>query len=151
MLKENKPKIPVSIEEESQLVRALLSWLNTCPEKPVNQIDFDYLDDNAAGISLFTVQAAFKTKQYILGGYQAQYQFKLVYRLQPDNIESRLTADEVLNKIGAWAEENASELSTGAGIQSVRIRRDSCAALFAVYDDGTIDHQILMQMIYEVI
>lgn len=151
MPQENKQKVIVSIDEETKIVRSLLSWLNTCPEKPVDQIDFEYLDDNSTGVSLFSIQAAFKTKQYILGGYQAQYQFKLVYRLQPDDMESRLTADEILNRIGAWAERNASQLSIGKGARVVRIRRDSCAALFAVYDDGTVDHQILMQMIYEVI
>lgn len=90
-------------------------------------------------------------KQYILGGYRAQYQFKIVYRTQPGTTSERLEADEILNNIGAWAEENKSSLDIGEGARVVSVRRDSNSSLFATYDDGSRDHQILMNLIYEVI
>ena len=144
-----KPRALVSAEEEQAVGRALLIWLNTCPEKP-ERINFEYLPEDQPGIMLSAIQAAFKTRQYILGGYEAQYQFKLVYRVQPDDNDSRLSADETLNKIGIWAERDATKPDLGAA-RVREVKRTSNAALFAVYEDGSRDHQILMTLTYEVI
>lgn len=114
------------------------------------KIDFEYLPDDAVGMAVSTIQAAFKTREYILGGYEAQYQFKIVYRVQPTNNNARLSADETLNKIGAWAERNTASLSLGENVRLRTVKRTSNAALFAVYEDGSKDHQILMTMTYEV-
>lgn len=48
--------------------------------------------------ALSTIQGTYITRRYILGGYQAEYQFKLIYRIKPgDSIDKRLEADELLN------------------------------------------------------
>ena len=144
-----KPRSLVPAEEERDVGRALLVWLNTCPAKP-ERINFEFLPEDQPGMMLSAIQAAFKTRQYILGGYEAQYQFKLVYRVQPDDNDSRLAADETLNEIGIWAER----ADTGPDLGSARVKsvkRTSSAALFAVYEDGSRDHQILMTLTYEVI
>lgn len=131
--------------------RSLLRWLNTYPEKPVPFIDFENLPDDATGMMLSNIQAAYKISQDILGGYTAQYQFKIVYRVQPGDFNSRLEAEETLNGLGAWAEENPDKpvLENGAKVQTVRC--DTGASLFATYEDGSQDYQILMNLIYEVI
>ena len=144
-----KAKVLVSADEEQEVGRALLAWLNTYPSKP-HRINFEFLADDVPGLMLSTVQAAYKTRQYVLGGYEAQYQFKIVYRVQPDDNDSRLAADELLNAIGAWAERN--EIKPDLGNALVRsVKRTSNASLFAVYEDGSRDHQILMTLTYEVI
>lgn len=147
---ENKPRALVSADEEKLVGRALLAWLNTCEDKPVPKIDFENLPEDGVGMSLSAIQAAAKTRQYIDGSYQAQYQFALIYRLQPEDGDSRLAADEALSKIGAWAERNEEKPALGAGMNVISVKRDSNAALLAVYDDGSQDHQILMTMLYEV-
>lgn len=146
----DKPVALVSAEEEQEIGRALLIWLNKYPEKPVQRINFEFLAEDSPGMMLSTVQAAYKTRQYILGGYEAQYQFKVVYRTQPDDNDSRLAGDEALNALGVWAENNKGSLSLGSAI--VRsVRRSSNASLYGVYEDGSRDHQILMTLTYEVI
>lgn len=139
----------VSADEEQEVGRALLLWLNGYMDKPVPRIYFEFLPADGPGMMLSTIQAAYKTRQYITGGYEAQYQFKIVYRTQPDDDDSRLTADEVLNNIGAWAERSALKPElTSAVVRSVK--RASNASLFAAYEDGSRDHQILMTLTYEV-
>lgn len=145
-----KPMVLVPGEEEQEVGRALLLWLNTYPDLPVARINFEFLAEDTPGIMLSTIQAAVKTRQYIMGGYEAQYQFKLVYRTQPNDNDSRLAADEVLNSIGVWAETEETKPNLGNAI--VRsIKRTSSASLYAAYDDGSRDHQILMNLTYEVI
>ena len=145
-----KTKELVSADEEQEVGRALLLWLNTCPDKAVDRINFEFLPKDSPGMMLSTIHAAFKTRQYITGGYEAQYQFAIVYRTQPDDNDSRLAGDEELNAIGMWAEKNYHTLDIGSVL--VRsVRRTSNASLLAVYDDGSRDHQILMNLTYEVI
>lgn len=144
-----KIKTLVSADEEQEVGRALLVWLNTYMDKPVDRINFEFLPSDGPGMTLSTIQAAYKTRQYIFGGYEAQYQFKIVYRTQPDDDDSRLVADEILNDIGAWAERSVTKPElTNAVVRSVR--RASNASLFATYEDGSRDHQILMTLTYEV-
>lgn len=140
----------VSADEEQEVGRALLAWLNKSPEKVVDRINFEFLPKDSPGMMLSTIQAAYKTRQYITGGYEAQYQFSVVYRTQPDDNDSRLAGDEVLNAVGVWAEKNYNALDIGS-VRVRSVRRTSNASLLAVYDDGSRDHQILMNLTYEVI
>lgn len=149
-MQNDKPLTLVSADEERKVGRSLLVWLNTCPIKPVGKIEFEFLPKDSVGMMMSTVQATFKTRQFILGGYEAQYQFALVYRVNPDDTDSVLAADEALTEIGAWAERNTEKPDIeGAVVRSVQ--RMSTAALLAVYEDGSQDHQILMTLTYEVI
>lgn len=148
-MEKNKPFALVPGEEADQVSRILLGWLNQFPDKPVN-LDYEYLDADKTGIALSAIQAAYKSAQYILGGYRAQYQFKLVYRFQPTGNDGRLDADEFLNRFGDWAIARADKPILGPGIHVLSIKCDSRASLFARYENGDEDHQILMTMIYEV-
>lgn len=98
-----------------------------------------------------TIQAAYKTKQFIDGSYQAQYQFKIIYRVPAKNADERMSADEVLDAYGAWAEANVDSLTIADGIRVRKVKRDTAAALFARYEGDVEDHQILLTLIYEVI
>lgn len=144
-----KPLTVVSADEEREVSRTLLAWLNTNPDKP-QRINFEFLPDDGTGLSLSSIQAAVKTKQYIFGGYEAQYQFALIYRSQPGDNDTRLEAVEMLNELGAWAERNAGSLFLDRA-RVKTLQRTSNAALLAVYEDGSRDHQILMNLTYEVI
>ena len=102
-------------------------------------------------MAIITIQSAYKIRQYISGGYRAQYQFKVVYRAQPSTDDECLEMDELLNRLGVWAETNPEKPVLEGRAKVLSVQRDSSAAIFDTYEDGTQDHQILMNLIYEVI
>lgn len=145
---QNKTLQLVAGEETARISRTVLAWLNRWPDKPV-RIDFEYLNEDAPGMALSTIQGAYMTKRYIDGTYEAQYQFKVAYRLQPTGNNGRLDADEVLDALGIWATQNPPSLGDGFHVREVTF--NSMSSLFARYADGSEDHQILMTIDYEVI
>lgn len=142
-----KPKILVSAEEQKTISRTVRKWLNSYEDKP-GRIDFEFLQETS-GICISTVQTAYKTRQYITGGYEAQYQFMIVYRIIAANADERLAADELLDAMGEWAEKNPPELPEG--INRWKVRRDTGASTMERYDNNAEDHTIQMTLIYEVI
>ena len=138
----------VSATEQAAISRAVLTWLNSYEDKPGSKVDFEYLG-KTSGLCVSTVQTASKTRQYINGGYQAQYQFQIVYRLIANNANDRLSADEALDTMGEWCEKNAPTLPEG--ITFWKVMRNTGAAVMARYDNNAEDHTIQMTLIYEVI
>lgn len=142
--------------ENDQISRKMLSWLNECPNIPdgIGVIGFEYLTASPC-MALSTIQAAYIIRKYLLGGYQAEYQFKLIYRIKPgDSIDKRLKADEALNAIADWAELFSTannEPYIGDGRRVISVEATTRSSLFAMYEGGEEDHQILMKMNYEVI
>lgn len=147
----NKPVSLVSSGEQEQISRLLLAWLNQFPDKPVTLINYEFLKDVGPSMALSTIQAAYKTRKYITGGYQAQYQFKVIYRVQPSTNNDRLKADELLNSLGDWASAREDLPVLGDGIRCLKVEATTRSSLFGRYDNGDEDHQILMNMFYEVI
>lgn len=147
---DGKVKTLVPLEEENSVMRAILSWLNTSGDKPDLTLNYERLDPDKPGLALSTIQGTYKTRKYLYGGYEAQYQFKIIYRLQPGNSnDRRLKADEALDKFGAWAVANVHTLNLGDDLNTVKIDINARSALFAAYDGGDEDHQILMTLTYE--
>ena len=109
------------------------------------------LDTGAeAQMTLETVQGTRITKRYILGGYQAEYSFRLVYRIHPDNSnDMRLDAEELLNRFGDWASKNLPDL--GEGVTARRVEQTTQSAKHVAYTDGDEDYQIMMKLTYEVL
>lgn len=144
---ENKKEL-VSAEEQKRISRAVLEWLNSYEDKPGKKVDFEYLG-KTSGLCLSTVQSAFKLRQYIVGGYEAQYQFQIVLRLIANDVNDRLDADAALDAFGEWAEQNPPD--TPPGINRWRVRRDTGASFMERYDNNAEDHSIQMTLNYEVI
>lgn len=140
-------KSQIEGQEADRVSRLLLIWLNRWPDKPVRRIEYEYLDDEES-MALSLVQGAYKSGEYILGGYEAAYQFKVVYRLSANTIDRRLSADEKLNALSDWITSSAPPV-LGDNITRVKFTANARSALFGRYDDGTEDHQILMTMTYE--
>lgn len=113
-------------------------------------IRFEYLPDEAPAMAISTIQAAFIVKKYILGGYLAEYQFKVIYRIKKPggSNDKRLSADEMLNAIGDWASGKRPDI--GDGKRVVSLEPTTRSSLYGRYDNGDEDHQILMKMNYEV-
>lgn len=147
-----KPRSLVSYEEANKISRSMLVWANTFPDKPVDVIKYEFLDVDSgeeSGMALSTIQGTYIVKKYILGGYQAEYQFKIIYRIKPGNSnDKRLKADEMLNQFGDWARTQKPDL--GDGINSLKVEPTTQSSKFAAYEDGYEDYQILMKLLYEV-
>lgn len=139
-------KILVPAEERSQVARAVCAWLNSCESKPVKKIDFEYIGDT--GMCVSSVQSAYKTRQYVLGGYEAQYQFHIVYRSRPTTADARLKMDEILDTMAEWCLQSLPALEGNMVAQ--RVECTNGAALSARYDDSTEDHAVQLNLIYEV-
>ena len=137
-----------SSEEVDRISRSMLVWANTFPDKPVTVIKYEFLDiDDAAGddaaMALSTIQGTYITHQYIIGVYQAEYQFKIIYRIKPGTSnDKRLQADEMLNHFGDWARTQHPNL--GNGINALRVEPTTQSSKFAAYGDGYEDYQILL-------
>lgn len=137
----------VSASQEAQIRTAVLAWLNDCPDKP-GKVEYSFLG-KTSGIAIGTIQSAFKVAEYICGGYKAQYQFELVYRLITENSDERIAADALLDSMAEWMENNPPEAP--AGVNWWKAKRDNGAAHVASYDNGAEDHSIQITITYEVI
>ena len=112
-------------------------------------INYEYWPADGAGLALSTIQGAYKLKEYVRGGYMGQYQFKVMYRVQPGNSNNnRLSADETLDALGEWPTKARPYPDIGTGKRGTKIKIKSLSSVFANYEDGSEDHQILMTMDY---
>lgn len=154
-MENSKAKQLVTAAEVDDISRKVLTWANGFSGKPVSVIRYEYLEVDPAtgdetGMALSTIQGTYITKRYILGGHQAEYQFKLIYRLKPaKSNDMRLKADALLNRFGDWARENVPDL--GDGVRAIKVEPVTQSSKFAAYEDGYEDYQILMKLTYEVI
>lgn len=148
----NKPLAIVTAAEQDQISRLLLQWVNQYPDKPVTALNYEYLDEGVPSMALSVIQGAYKTKIYILDGYEAEYNFKLIYRTQPGNSNNnRLKAAELLDAFGDWITANCRNLNLGDNIRATKIEANARSSFFARYENGDEDYQILMTLTYEVI
>lgn len=145
---DNKNLNMVAATETESISRALFRWLNSWPDKPV-VINYESLPADGEGMALSTIQGAYKLKEHVRGGYLGQYQFKVMYRVQPGNSNNnRLSADETLDALGEWATKARPYPDIGTGKRVTKIKINSLSSVFANYEDGSEDHQILMTMDY---
>lgn len=143
-------RYPVPSEERTRIDRSVLTWLNTCPFIPVTVIKTEpQLPVDAAGMALSAITNAYITTKYILGGYLAEYTFKIIYRIKPgDSMNDRLEALEMLNRMGDWCMENRPSL--GENINVNEVSPTAQAELYAPYENGDEDYFITMRIKYEV-
>ena len=149
---DSKQKKLVSAEEEQDISRKMMIWANSFSDDdmPAATINYEFLAADSASMALSMIQGAYITRKYLLGGHEAEYQFKIIARIFPGaSNDKRLKADAVLNRFGDWAMQNYPSL--GDGIRVRRMETASRATMFARYEGGAEDHHILMKMTYEVI
>ena len=143
-------------EGQTSIKRKILQWLNQSPVLPegIDAVRYETLGQDTLGqdtacMALSLVQEAYAVRRYIVGGYRAEYQFRLIYRIKPEgDMEKRLQADEALDRVGAWASSQKPDL--GEPLHVLKVEQTARASLFAAHENGDEEHQILMKIIYEV-
>lgn len=150
MSSEDKPIEFVSANEEDQVSRKLLAWLNTFPDIPldIERVDYEFMKADDVCMSLSTVQGAYIVERFIHGPYIAEYQFKIIYRVMPGTPNARLGADELLDSLGDWASGQKPHIGDGLEVQE--LEQTTRSSLFARMEGGWEDHQIFMRMTYMV-
>lgn len=157
MNSDQKPVELVTHEEEDRISRNVLKWLNTFPDipdavlagNPMAPINFEFLTDDMPCMALSTVQGTYIVQRDIIGGYTAEYQFKVIYRIKPgSSMDKRLKADELLNQIGDWASGQRPDI--GEGLTTLEVEPTTRSSLFGMFENGDEDHQIFMRLLYQV-
>lgn len=143
----------MGLEETQQVGRMLLSFLNTFPGIPNDiaegAILYEQLQAKTVCMSMSTIQGTYITDWDIVGRREAEYQFKIVYRIRPGNsVDKRLTADEVLDAFGEWV--NGQTPDIGAGKTVLELRPATKSAVVDANAQGDEDHQILFLMRYQI-
>ena len=149
MAENEKPRQLLPTAAAVGVQRALRAWLNTCAELPAGMaVSFENLAENDAGLCFATIQAPAYAARYILGGYRAEYHFRIIYRVLPSDDGDILDAVETLTAIGAWCESAAPPDLDGA--VNEHITRTNDAAILAAYEDGSNDYGIELTLTWEV-
>lgn len=145
-----KQRLSVSAAERSRIDRKVLAWLNEYPDLPVDVVKTEpQLPINEKGMALSASTNAYYSRRYITGGYEAEYSFRIIYRVKPgDSMNARLEALEALNQMGDWCSENFPDL--GEEIRVLKVTPTSSAELYAPYENGDEDYFIEMTLTYEV-
>lgn len=144
------PRTLIPAAAAAGVQRAVRDWLNGSDALPANvgTVSFEDLPDNASGICIATVQAPAYAARYILGGYRAEYRFRIIYRVLPSDDGDMLDAVETLTDIGAWCETAAPPALAGA--VNPHITRNTDAAILAAYEDGSSDYAADLTYSWEV-
>lgn len=150
MSSNEKQRLSVSAAERSKIDRKVLAWLNQYPDLPVAFVKTEpQLPINEKGMALSASTNAYYSMRYIMGGYEAEYSFRIIYRVKPgDSMNARLEALEALNQMGDWCGENYPDL--GEEIRVLKVTPTSSAELYAPYENGDEDYFIEMTLTYEV-
>lgn len=151
MVSDKKKLFLVAESERNNIDRKVIVWLNKFPERPVGTITTEsHIPVDESGMALSANTNAYISKRYICGGYQAEYQFTVIYRIKPGNsMDKSLKANELLNRLGEWAMQNKPDL--GKGISVLEVAQISQAELYTPYENGDEDHHMMMRITYEVI
>lgn len=153
MSSEDRPIEFVAAKEEAGVSRNLIiwltQWLSETPDVPeaIERIDYEFMPPKKVCMALSIIQGAYIAERFIDGSYIVDYQFKIIYRLNPTTQSRRLGADETLDEMALWA--SGKKPFIGQGLEVQEIEQTTVSALFAQMDGGWEDHQIFMRMTYK--
>ena len=135
--------------EQRGIAEALLKWLRTCPYMPEGmKLAYQNLGDSS-GMSLHTLKGTIKRKEYVDGSYEGYYPFAIYLRDMPDSTNTRLECTDILDKIGAWVDEQDDypELDDNRIINSINMV--SNATLVKRFENGVEDYMATFELLFE--
>lgn len=141
----------VSLGEGDQLARRLILFLNGWPELPREiagpGVLYTPLPAKAISMGLYPIQGTYITDWDILGNRDAEYRFRVLYRVRPGGSQDvSLRADETLDALGEWLQSQCPDLGPGRTVTD--IRPTTRAFGFDADANGDEDHQIILIMRY---
>lgn len=147
----NPSKETVSPGESEQLARRLITCINGWSGLPAavaaSGLIYKPMPPKTVSMGLFPMQGTYITDWDILGNRDAEYRFRLLYRVRPGGSQDvSLQADEVLDALGEWLQGQCPEL--GPGRTATDIRPSTRAFGFDTDINGDEDHQIVLVMRY---
>lgn len=152
-MNQTKKLSAVPVSEASQVYRAIKKWLDTYSGSPAERMNYEYLPEDGGLTLVIDNQGARKTREYILGGYEAQCKIQIVYRVVCSNNDDRMKADEVLNSYGEWCERNIATLmipaQDGKKAHPTKCTQDNESAIIA-RDNNIEIHSVSLTLMYEV-
>lgn len=134
-------------QEQEIVAKALFEMVRTYPHFPdgVKAVYGDVQDDS---ICVIPTQGAVYTRKYIGGGFEAQFPYFLRFRTSPTTNQTRITRGNALDKLAQWLiETEKPELTDGRRITD--IMQEQTTYIVAKYEDGSIDYQTNMRLIYK--
>lgn len=113
---------PIKISDTAIVQTALLDLINTFPELPTqiqnDGIFIENLSPKKVSMCLTTEPTSnVKLKSWICGKYRGRYNFSLLFQKMTTSNAKKISASDVLGKIGAWIEKKPIERSDGTVYQ----------------------------------
>lgn len=134
MSKETKE---LSSKEYKAIGQALFEKIAQSGEIPSGaQLDYQSLDGNNH-IGLLTIPGGKYTKEYVTGGFEAQLPFQICYKLAATGNSQMLKAEETVNDIADYLEENP-DISLSGGREVFEIAMNSVTYRSKAEDDGSM-------------
>ncbi len=94
----------LSITEQTTISEALLRLIASWSGLPKGIKPQWQRIDGAESLGIYTLQGAVYLRRDILGGFTAQFPFKVLYATTAADNKSRLTKQKVLDDLGEWLE-----------------------------------------------
>lgn len=144
-------KQKLSITEQENMAEAVLRIVAAYPDYPKtitdSNIRLDDLEGKSECIGVFPISGAVVLKEYIYGGFDAEYPFLLLYKCQPTTNRAVIEKRGVFDKLAMWLESiEYPDLSDGREIQS--IKRTSTTILTEKAKDGMSVFQCTFKLNY---
>ncbi len=141
----------ISLEQNSQITMILLKYINDNVELPC-EVKLEALDGTAEAMMFQQLAGALKTKEDLIGGYNATFPFALYYRTKTNDTYSRANATSILNNIGRIFEQKtkAKELMVlGENREALSLEMTSLPSMIAKGADGSETYQALYAFDYK--
>lgn len=153
---DNKELKVLSIAEQEELGQAVKKMIQKAPFYRGENIQLFELETGNLGI--FPTSGSVYLDQFLDGSFVGRYAFYLRYRILPGSDADKVGAQVYLGKMAEWLEGNkvpyegkvyqlqTPDLTQGRDIQSVK--RASVVGVSAVFQDGSMDFQVLINIDY---
>lgn len=128
---------PLSSKEYDAISQGLFEKISQYSGLP-SGLKFDYQSvDGINHIGFLTSPGGKYTKEFVTGGFEAQLPFQLLYKTGATGNAQLLKAEEVVNGIADYLEEN-SEMNLTEGREVIKILMDSITYRSKADEDGSM-------------
>ena len=142
----DKQQEMLSISEQESISETVLRMVAQFPEMPKGLVPLWQDMPKKEGIGIFTMQGAAYLSKDILGGFKAQFPFRLLYRSVETGNSEAIASQGILEKLSEWL-ENMEYPALTDGRKIEEITRKSPVFLAGKDEAGTV-FQCNMNLIY---